>query len=192
MTRKPTPKHLVIRPLAHEDLEAVRRFTDTSIGKNYFSLSDLEDAFEKSQDNGVMCSFVLVDDKNTLHGIRIAYAPGKWTRGKSRHLRPDLWTVERDEAGYFQSLFLSEEARGGGWGPKLSQTSVDALKKLKARAIVTHAWKESPDNSSLRYLTKFGFKEVATHPHYWKDVDYVCTLDGKPCLCTAIEMIRYL
>ena len=46
----------------------------------------------------------------------------------------------------------------------------------------------SPNNSSYRYLRKIGFKEIITHPDYWVDVDYICTRDGNPCHCTAIEM----
>ena len=66
------------------------------------------------------------------------------------------------------------------------------LKEIGTQAIVTHAWQESPNNSSIRYLTKFGFQPIATHANYWIDVDYVCTRDGKPCRCTAVEMIKYL
>lgn len=187
------PKSLFsIRELAASDLEAVRLFTDKTIGSNYFSRSDIEDVYIKSQKDNVMCSFVLVDSANSIHGVRFTYAPGMWTKGKSNHLRPDLWRSQQEDAGYFQSLFIAEEARGEQWGPRLSEKSVEALQKLGATAIVTHGWKESPDNSSLRYLKKFGFEEVATHPYYWKDVDYVCTLDGKPCMCTAVEMICYL
>lgn len=183
---------LTIRELKHTDLPAVRNFTDKTIGSNYFSVKDLEDVFVKSQKNNVMCSFVLVDANGIIYGLRITYAPGMWTKGKSNHLRPDLWKTPRETVGYFQSLFISEEIRGENWGPRLSERSVETLLKLGATAIVTHAWKESPNNSSLRYLKKFGFVEVDTHPYYWKDVDYVCTLDGKPCMCTAVEMIRYL
>lgn len=185
-------KSFLIRELKASDLDAVRLFTDTAIGSNYFSKKDLEDIFAKSRKNGIMCSFVLIDSENVIHGVRITYAPGMWTKGKSNHLRPDLWKTAQENVGYFQSLFISEDARGEKWGPRLSEKSVEALRRLGATAIVTHAWKESPNNSSLRYLTKFGFEVVDTHPYYWKDVDYVCTLDGKPCMCTAIEMIHYL
>ena len=45
---------------------------------------------------------------------------------------------------------------------------------------------------SGRYLRAMGFELVKAHPLYWNKVDYVCTRCGKPCVCTAEEMIKYL
>lgn len=181
-----------IRSLEKSDLPAVKSFTDIAIGLDYFSLEDLEEILEKSFDQGIMCSLILEDEQKELQGIRLVYAPGKWQRGKTSHLRPDLWKVPLENVGYFQSLFISEDARGQHWGPKLSEEAMVRLQQLGARAIVAHAWKESPNNSSVRYLEKFGFESVIEHPQFWKDVNYVCTRDGNPCLCTAIEVIKYL
>lgn len=181
-----------IRALKSSDLAAVKAFTDITIGKNYFSETELEECYRKSFAHGVMCSFVLLDDAGSMRGFRLAYPPGTWGQGKGSKLRSDLWKVPMERVGYFQSLFLSTEVQGQGWGPKLSEAATAAFVSLNAKAIVTHAWKESPNNSSVRYLSKFGFEHVATHPEYWIDVDYECVLDGKPCRCTAEEMIKYL
>jgi ribosomal protein S18 acetylase RimI-like enzyme len=180
-----------IRPLEQKDLAAVKAFTDRTIGANYFSLKELEECYQKSLSENVMCSFVLVNERG-VQGLRLAYPPGRWSHGKGNKLRPDLWKVPLEKVGYFQSLFIAPEAQGAGWGPKLSAAAIAGFRKLGTQAIVTHAWKESPNNSSIRYLTKFGFQSVATHPEYWIDVDYECVLDGKPCRCTAEEMIKYL
>lgn len=181
-----------LRALNHSDLPAIKAFTDETIGKNYFSAKELEDIFNKSYSLGVMCSFVMTDPCDNLKGIRLAFAPGNWSKGKGSKLRADLWRVDADKVGYFQSLFIAKSAQGKGWGPKLSALSIEAFSRLGAKAIVTHAWKESPNNSSVRYLSKFGFQFVAAHPNYWIDVDYECVRDGKPCRCTAEEMIKYL
>jgi hypothetical protein len=181
-----------IRPLRIEDLPAVKAFTDTTIGANYFSQSELNECFQKSSASGTMCSFVLVNENNEIKGFRLAYPPGTWSKGKGAKLRTDLWNVPLETVGYFQSLFLSKDVQGQGWGPQLSEAAIKVFKDLGAKAIVTHAWKESPNNSSIRYLSKFGFKSIATHPEYWIAVDYECVLDGKPCRCTAEEMIKYL
>lgn len=183
---------MIIRPLEKSDLPAVQKFADKAIGQNYFSTAELEQIYQKSLSQNIMCSFVLVNEANEIFGIRLAYPPGTWSGGKGNQLRPDLWKVPQESAAYFQSLFLSDQVQGGGWGPRLSNAAIEAFQKLGAKAIVTHAWKESPNNSSLRYLTKFGFEEVATHSEYWIDVDYECTRDGKPCRCTAVEMIKYI
>lgn len=180
-----------IRELEFKDIPAVKALADTVLGRNYFSIPELEEGFKRSSCKGVMCSFVLSEGERIL-GLRLAYPPGLWTQGKGKKLRGDLWQVPQEKAAYFQSLFLAEGVRGQGWGPKLSTASLAALKKLGAQAVVTHAWKESPNNSSLRYLTKQGFQSVATHPEYWIDLDYECVRDGNPCRCTAEEMILYL
>ena len=181
-----------IRPLHLDDLAQIKVFTDTTIGENYFNSEELKECYQKSILNGEIFSFVLIDDKNKIQGVRLAYPPGAWSKGKGSKLRPELWKVPQEQVGYFQSLFLSPDVRGSGWGPKLSDAVIDRFKAIGAKAIITHAWKESPNNSSIRYLTKYGFQEVATHPDYWIDVDYECVRDGKPCRCTAVEMIKYL
>lgn len=181
-----------IRSLQKDDLPFVKVFTDRTIGENYFTLPELEEALERSTSNDIMCSFVLVDADHKIHGLRLAYPPGSWTKGKGKRLSTDLWNIPQEKVAYFQSLFLSDEVQGKGWGPQLSAAAIEAFRKLGALAIVTHAWKESPNNSSLKYLAKQGFTSVATHPEYWIDVDYECVLDGKPCRCTAEEMILHL
>lgn len=180
-----------IREFLPQDIPQVKAFTDQVIGKNYYSEQELLENLQKSQLNGVMCSFVLVDNKQIL-GLRLAYPPGLWSQGKGNKLRSDLWRTPLSRTAYFQSLFLAPEACGQGWGPKLSQAALASFKKLGAQAVVTHAWQQSPNNSSIRYLTKQGFQSVAIHREYWVDVDYECILDGKPCRCTAVEMILYL
>lgn len=183
---------MTIRPFELSDIAAVKRFADESIGLNYYSESELRECLEKSESNGVMCSFLLVADDGEILGLRLAYPPGKWNKGKGNRLRPDLWKVPVEKAAYFQSLFLSAKVQGQGWGPKLSEKSIEAFHRVGAEAIVTHAWKESPNNSSIRYLSKLGFVSVTTHPEYWIDVDYECVRDGNPCRCTAEEMIYYI
>ena len=181
-----------IRELQPSDIQKVKEFTDVGIGKNYFSLDEMKECFKKSSSEGVMCSFVLVNSDDHIKGLRLAYPPGSWSKGKGNKLRPDLWKTRIENVAYFQSLFLSDEAQGQGFGPRLSEAAILAFKKLGAQAVVTHAWKESPNNSSIKYLSRFGFEIVATHMNYWIDVDYECSLDGKPCKCTAVEMIKYI
>ncbi len=179
-----------IRPYLEKDVAAVKTFTDTQIGEEYYTLNEqFKNQRNSISDSGENSSFILFDElSGQIHGLRLAFPPGKWAHGKGNKIRPDLWPFKLEQAAYFQSLFLSKEAQGKGFGPRLSDLSIGIFKKLGARGIVTHCWKESPNNSSLRYLEKKGFKIVIEHPLYWIDVDYVCALDGKPCRCTAIEM----
>lgn len=181
---------LLIREFLASDIPAVKKFTDKTVGLGYYSVEELTDYQKKSiAKTGEICSFVLVNSINQeIMGLRLAFPPGNWEHGKGSKLRPDLWPTKMSETAYFQSLFVSSELQGQGWGPKLAAKSLEIFKKLGAKGVVTHCWKESPGNTSYKYLAKLGFKEIIEHPNYWIDVDYVCTRDGKPCRCTAIEM----
>lgn len=183
-----------IREFQKSDIKNVKSFCDINIGKDYYSEAELEDSQRRSVKNGVVTSFVLVaaNDDNKIYGLRLCYPPGQWDHGKGNKISPELWGYERADMGYFQSLFLANTVQGQGWGPQLSERAIQALKQLNAKAILTHCWKESPENSSFKYLNKVGFKSLKEHPDYWIEVDYVCTRDGFPCRCTAIEMILEL
>jgi ribosomal protein S18 acetylase RimI-like enzyme len=185
---------MLIRAFQHTDIEAVKKFTDIAVGQGYYSLEELIENQKKAiAKNGDICSFVLVDETdNSVHGLRLAYPPGNWDHGKGSQLRPELWPTKIEDTAYFQSLFVSPELQGQGWGPQLAERSIEVFRKIGAKGIVAHCWKESPNNSSLRYLQNIGFKTIVEHPLYWINVNYQCTRDGYPCRCTAIEMHKSL
>ena len=180
-----------IRPLKESDLALAKAFTDRTIGENYYSAAEWSEIFKRSQKDGEQCTLVLEDD-GKIRGVRITYPPGNWQKGKGKGLNPQNWGVPFADVAYFQSIFVDPDLMGGGWGGKLSRAALEILKKLKTKAVVTHSWKESPKNSSRKYLEAMGFKLIASHPLYWHDVDYQCTRCGKPCVCTAEEMILKL
>lgn len=181
---------LKIRPFKREDLEAIKEFTDREIGKGYYSLVELKNIFEKSFSGHTMCSLLLEkEETGEILGVRISYPPGKWTHGKGKGLNPEKWPHSLSDTAYFQSLFISSDLQGQGWGGRISKEAIKALRAIGAKGIVCHSWKESPNDSSTKYLKKLGFKLMTEHPEYWKDVDYRCTRCGEPpCLCTAQEM----
>ncbi len=197
-----------IEPFSESDLPKLKQFTDQAIGEGYYSDEELRDIFKRSFGPGAgsgggsagepkMCSLLLKSkaasgaspDDSEILGVRFTYPPGNWNHGKGRGLNPEKWPHALKDTAYFQSLFLSEKIQGQGWGSKLSEASIAVLKSIGAKGVVCHSWKESPGNSSSKYLLKMGFKPLAEHPLYWSEVDYNCTRCLKPpCQCTAIEM----
>jgi ribosomal protein S18 acetylase RimI-like enzyme len=172
-------------------IDAVKSFTDQWIGKNYYSLSDLQDVLKKSQTDGLNASFLAWSDER-LVGVRLTLAPSTWIRPGLR-VTPEKWKVDPEKVGYFKSLFVDEEFRAHGLGQKLSAESKKILEQQGALAIVSHSWLESPNNSSQRYLLNAGFVEVARHEKFWEPIDYECTrCSPRRCECTAIEMIKYI
>ncbi len=178
-----------IRPLTASDLNDLLSFTNREIGAGYYSAKELEDILQRSRHGDVMCSLLLCDESGSVQGVRFSFAPGHWTHGKGHGLCPEKWPHPLKETAYFQSLFLSSAAQGKGWGGRISAESLKILARVGAKGVVCHSWKESPHGSSTRYLKKLGFRAIAEHPDYWKDVNYNCTVCHKPpCRCTAVEM----
>ena len=183
---------MIIRSLTLADIPQVKEFTDRVIGRNYYSTQELSDFYQQSLQNGQECTLVLEGDSKQIHGVRITFPPGQWQHGKGHGLSSHLWQFPLQQVAYFQSLFIDPPLTGQGWGKKMSLQAISILRKLNTKAIVTHSWKESPFDSSGKYLRGLGFKLVASHPLYWKNVDYVCPQCGQPCICTAEEMILTL
>jgi ribosomal protein S18 acetylase RimI-like enzyme len=177
-----------IRPMRLTDLLKVKDFTDREIGRDYYSSQELDDMFRRSEKNGIVCSLIL-ENEGEIHGIRLSYPPGQWQKGKGKALNSEKWPHSIEETAYFQSLFLSSAVQGQGWGGRLSEAALERLRLTGAKGVVCHSWKESPNNSSTKYLKKLNFKSVGEHPQYWSDLDYQCTRCGNPpCQCTAEEM----
>lgn len=186
---------IAIKPLQAEHENEFLKFADLAIGKDYFDRDEFKEILRLSTDqNGRCASFVLTNPDQKVLGMRLSYLPGRWldSFGTERCMT-HLWSVASEQAGYFKSLFLAPELRGRGLGPLLSTKSIEVLKQAGCDAVVTHSWKESPNNSSQRYLKHFGFKKIGEHPQFWSHIDYQCTRCGRPpCQCTAVEMIYYV
>ena len=181
-----------IRGYSLDDLPLLKSFADSTVGPGYYSVAELENIYYRSQKNGLQCTLIIEDAEHRIRGMRITFPPGHWQRGKGRGLAPERWGVELKDTAYFQSLFIDPSLTGQGWGTRLSRQAIQILLKVGAKAVVTHSWKESPHDSSRRYLCGLGFSSVASHPGYWNEVAFSCSRCGRPCACTAEEMILKL
>jgi GNAT superfamily N-acetyltransferase len=174
-----------------DDLEVVKRFTDCWIGNEYYSEHDLREILKQSSKDGCSSCF-LAWHGQTLIGVRLSLAPSHWMNSSVKSY-PELWNIESHLVGYFKSLFIHGEFRGQGIGKKLSDLAIAILRRQGAKAIVTHSWLESPDNSSQSYLLAAGFTEVGRHQRFWEPIDYHCLRCGpERCQCTAVEMIKLI
>lgn len=183
---------MTIKPLSPAFFKQVIDFTNQYIGNNYFSEEDLEKILKFSTLKTLNSSLLALQDTELI-GVRLTYMPGLWVSNPDLTIAPDLWQVDKERVGYFKSLFVKPQYQSQGVGVKLSSTSLAILKKVKTQAVVTHSWVESPNNSSLNYLTKMGFKEVRDIKNAWSHIDYDCVrCTPKRCYCTAKEMILKL
>jgi len=189
---KPThPKEnqtMKIVPLDSSYMEQLIDLADREIGVSYYSQHEILEQIKRSSWQGKQLSY-LAFDEDELIGFRLTSAPGKWNHGRGMGLSPHLWKFPVEDSAYFQSCFIASSHMGRGIGKQLSLACIDTLRAQNIQQVIAHSWKESPHNSSFRYLTKLGFIPVIEYPDYWKEVDYECSLDGNPCRCTAIEML---
>jgi ribosomal protein S18 acetylase RimI-like enzyme len=182
---------LTVTSFTGQDLNRVKSLIDHASGENYLSLEELMQIQNLSSSGGLNPS-LLAWVAGELVGVRLSYPPGVWINNV-KGLTPASWKVDGSRLGYFKSLFVAEQFRQQGVGKILSQTSLGLLAQLGARAVLCHSWLESPGNSSQLYLQGLGFEPIAQHARYWYDVDYQCVrCRPQKCLCTSVEMIKYL
>ena len=177
-----------LEPLGPKHKKQFLSFTDQFIGNNYFNDDSFEKQIQLSLKNNLNCSFVLINEVNNIIGIRLTYAPGLWTNDiKTKYINN---SIDLNSVAYFKSLFIDPDYQKKGLGPLLSNKSIEVLKKMGATHILSHSWKESPNNSSVRYLEKWGFKPLGEISNFWFDIDYLCAgCNLKNCTCTSVEML---
>lgn len=183
-----------IVPFTENYITEVKKFLDIYSGEDYLTEIELKNIVKnKSVFANMNASFLALNKENKVIAIRISYAPSKWINKNIKGLSFDKWTCHKDTVAKFHCLFVDKEYQGQGIGPKLSNESILHLKEMGAKAIICHSWLESPNNSSQRYLKKYGFESVSIHKDFWKELDYFCSgCSLSPCICSAEEMILYL
>ncbi|MCB0355486.1 MAG: GNAT family N-acetyltransferase [Bdellovibrionales bacterium] len=182
-----------IRQLKREDWSQIVCLSDKNLGENYMTEQDLQSYFGPGRQNNSKASFVLVDNQNNVLGFRICFAPGDWPEEVLQKSLVSKWPLPPHQVAYFKTLLIDSRFQGQGWGPQLSTAAQVELEKMGALAIVCHSWKESPNNSSQRYLQKEKFKNIGEIKNFWQTKDYSCSgCHAQPCKCTAIEMIKIL
>lgn len=179
--------------LSAQDIPEIIEFADLNIGKGYYTTATTKEILNAaSAKDPTTCLGMRDLNTQKLIAIRISLPPGTWMNRFSYGQLTEKWGVDPKNVGYFKSLFLDPSYRGQKLGPRLSAEAERRMWARGALAIVTHSWKESPNNSSTKYLTKMGFQVVGELPHYWAQVDYDCSgCHNRPCSCTAVEMIKY-
>mgnify|MGYP003952745703 CR=1 FL=1 len=186
------PSNINYITLDKSRLDDLKRFSDRWIGKNYFTIEQLEKVLELSFIDERSAS-LLAYDKSDLVGIRITLINPSWQNDFKIGLSFDKWNLEPKKVAYFKSLFIASSFQKMGLGKSLSLSSIKKLKEMGFEGVVCHSWLESPGNGSQIYLEKMGFTKIFNHKNLWYNIDYECIrCRPKRCKCTAIEMIKYI
>lgn len=188
-----------IVPMSLDDQVEVQKllaFCDKEIGKGYYGINDLQKILLNSKQAGLNASllaYTAAPEKRII-GARFSPAPGKWKdEKKTQNFTPELWPVPPESVAYFKSVFVAPEFQKSGLGSLMSSQSIEIIKKMNGKGIVCHASMNSPNNSSIKYLTKLGFFPIKEHEFFWSSIDYDCThCLVNPCECKAMEMFKNL
>jgi len=182
------PSEVEVTLMNESDTRAVVAVAEASAGVGYYDAATVASYLQRSR--GARGSFAYVARQATrVVGFRFSFPPGSWAKGRGAALHPSRWGAATSEAAYFQSCFVHPDYTARGIGRRLATRALADLRDAGAVVVVAHSWLQSPHQSSRRYLERLGFRAVATCPDYWIDVDYTCPRCGRPCRCTAVEMV---
>jgi len=180
----------MIQSLSRQHFNDVIQLGNLVHGAGYLDSHSIELLYEKGIKFGINANFVAYQ-AGELIGFRLTYAAGNWQ--PDHWCTPDAWGISPSEVCYFKCNTVAEGARGKGIGGQLLNASIAAAKLQGAKAGVSHLWKQSPNNSAIRYFGKAGGVLIKEHPERWNDTkehpDYICVLCGADCHCTASEML---
>ncbi len=185
-----TSNKYTIKQLEKSDFGQVIALGNLVHGDGYLDEDSISVMLDRSCVGNVNVSYVMYDDLKLI-GFRISYAPGQWPLDK--WCTPKEWPVPFEDIAYFKCNTIHPDYQGKGLGGTLLQTSIDALKKIGAKAGLSHIWMQSPGNASFKYFTKAGGILIKTHPNRWNSdptlPNYNCVLCGLNCHCDASEMM---
>lgn len=181
---------LTYRHMIPEDFLSLVTLSDDVFGKGYYTEESFVENWKSMTSSQQTASWVALNAGHLI-GFRIVFLPGLW----SSHLEfnkslKEKWNVPLNRVAYFKTACVHLDFRRKGIGTKLAYAAINDLIALKAQAIVTHSWDESPNNSSNLYLKSFGFEDLGPRPLFWHEDSYDCDVcHSKPCICNATEMI---
>lgn len=175
-----------IKILQKQHFHKLDDFCHHYVGEGYFDENKLNQFCTNSVSLGVF------DQQDNIAGARLTSMPEEWyPYYQDFPLYKSKWNVAPERMALFKVIWLKDEAKGFALGHQMSTQAISLLKETsRIDGILTHAWKESPKNGSVRYLTKLGFETLGVHQLFWNHVDVFCHACKEPkCICNAVEMI---
>lgn len=180
---------LQLRTLQPQDVADVTKLATLVHGAGYTEPQQL--ASWAAQGTKAGYSACLVAEVNQqIVAYRISFAAGQWQT--DQWCSVTRWPVSMHKMAYFKSVAVHPAWQGQGIGQQLLQDSIRLLKQQGAEAGLAHLWRESPNNSAVRYFSKAGGHLLQIHPNRWQHLSaagYQCPRCGAWCCCSAAEMV---
>ena len=151
-----------IRDMQSTDIDEILAIADVQLGDNYITVNDLS-----------ACNVVVAEEVESQKcvGFCLSY-------------------VGQDGEAYVRTVAVSPDYSGQGIGTALVAKSVEYLKGIGAKKIMSPLWKHDGIVNSDVVFRRNGFVHVREIPDYWYadslEKGYLCPVCGKGCHCTCV------
>ena len=151
-----------IRDLQPADIDEILAIADVQLGEKYITIDDIS-----------ACNVIVAEDVEMQKcvGFCLSY-------------------VGQDGTAYVRTVAVSPDYSGRGIGTALIAKSVEYLKSVGAKKIMSPLWKHDGIVNSDVIFRRNGFLPVREIPDYWYADSiakgYSCPVCGKGCHCTCV------
>ncbi len=168
-----------------EDLLDIKSLCDDTVGKDLYSLFDLEDAID-DEDKFL---YILKDNGHSL----IGYVYFKIEEKGKMHEEIKLSTKEEEilkakskKVGKLQSISLKTEFRGKGLSEKLIEFFLSILKSLNIDLAYAVCWKKGDYVPLQKAMDSTGFVYLKEEKEFWyNNSELYCPFCQGRCHCDA-------
>lgn len=170
----------------------VLKLSDLIFGKDFLTRNDLGKQYSLSKKSNLTNS-IITRVENKVVGYQIIFAPGNWnekTIGMDLQLKKFSFPLEY--TAYAKTAIVHPNYQGRGLGSSMLSRGIDIARRQGAKAIISHAWANSPNNAAMKMLEKFGAKVLHVYKKRWHEDSlnnkWNCSRCGNPCVCDSIEV----
>lgn len=182
----------IIRKAEYKDLNTVKRMTDTYIGRNFYTFSELKEILE--DDNKYL--YVYVDERDRVvaylysfvetpdSALNILHVPC------DVHILPDIAPDER--VGVYKTACTEEKKRGQGIMTMILNRMQEEMRRRNVSRILFTAL-QAPDGNVPAHKVGInaGFLPAAAVSHPWIHIDSYCPYCKKRyCCCNAVLYVK--
>ncbi len=178
-----------LKPLVRQFYAATVELANGIHGAGYLTEDLLAVMVSQGATQTANASFVAIVGEQVV-AYRLSFLAGKWL--PDEWCTQEQWPVPASNMAYFKSVAVSPTLQGLGIGQALLQHSIGVLRQQGATAGLAHLWRESPNNSAVRYFTKAGGELIKIHENRWQHLSaqgYACPRCRSLCCCSAAEMV---
>ncbi len=153
---------IVIRDMQPADVDEIIAIADMQLGENYITIDDLSRCYALVSED---------DEQHKCVGFCLSY-------------------VEQDGKAYVRTVAVNPDFSGQGIGTALIAKSVEYLKSIGAKKIMSPLWKHDGIVNSDVVFRRNGFLPVREIPDYWYADSiakgYSCPVCGNGCHCVCV------